>query len=131
VSSYQWRDGVGPVDLRPTRPNPAWASIEPEGYVDRYVRFAGAMRRADPSIRRYANGSQSLVNHEWNQALAPHLAGRPATLAEALYDTLFYHVAVRNAPLVEVITHSATVNHGGRLRASAGSGRSPRSGALI
>ncbi|MBN1670506.1 MAG: hypothetical protein JXR37_05715 [Kiritimatiellae bacterium] len=40
----------------------------------------------------------------------------PATLAEALYDTLYYHMAVRLAPLVELITHSATVNHGGGLR---------------
>ena len=40
----------------------------------------------------------------------------PATQAEALYDVLIYHRAVRLAPLVELITHSATVNHGGGLR---------------
>jgi alpha-L-arabinofuranosidase len=40
----------------------------------------------------------------------------PSTLAEALYTRLFHHAAVRLAPLVEVITHSATVNHGGGLR---------------
>ena len=39
----------------------------------------------------------------------------PGTQAEALYDVLIYHRAVRLAPLVEVITHSATVNHGGGL----------------
>jgi alpha-N-arabinofuranosidase len=40
----------------------------------------------------------------------------PSTQAEALYDILIYHRAIRLAPLVEMATHSATVNHGGGLR---------------
>lgn len=28
VSGYNWRDGIGPVDARPTRPNPAWGGLE-------------------------------------------------------------------------------------------------------
>ena len=40
----------------------------------------------------------------------------PGTLGEALYDVLVYHAAVRLAPFVEFVTHSATVNHGGGLR---------------
>jgi alpha-L-arabinofuranosidase len=40
----------------------------------------------------------------------------PVTLAEALFDVLIYHLAVRLSPFVEMITHSATVNHGGGLR---------------
>jgi alpha-N-arabinofuranosidase len=28
VSFYHWRDGVGPVDLRPTYPNHAWGGLE-------------------------------------------------------------------------------------------------------
>jgi alpha-N-arabinofuranosidase len=40
----------------------------------------------------------------------------PETDAEALYDVLIYHTAVRLAPFVEMVTHSATVNHGGGLR---------------
>ena len=40
----------------------------------------------------------------------------PSTQAEALYDVLIYHTAVRLAPFVEMVTHSATVNHGGGLR---------------
>lgn len=40
----------------------------------------------------------------------------PATLGEALYDVLIYHAAVRLAPFVEMVTHSAVVNHGGGLR---------------
>jgi alpha-N-arabinofuranosidase len=42
----------------------------------------------------------------------------PATHAEGLYDVLIYHTAVRLAPFVEMVTHSATVNHGGGLRKS-------------
>ena len=40
----------------------------------------------------------------------------PGTQAEALYDVLLYHACVRLAPFVEMVTHSATVNHGGGLR---------------
>jgi len=40
----------------------------------------------------------------------------PGTQAEAVYDTLMYHTAVRLGPYVELITHSAVVNHGGGLR---------------
>jgi alpha-N-arabinofuranosidase len=40
----------------------------------------------------------------------------PGTLAEALYDVLIYHAAIRLQPFVEMVTHSATVNHGGGLR---------------
>jgi alpha-N-arabinofuranosidase len=40
----------------------------------------------------------------------------PRTLAEALYDVLIYHAAIRLSPFVEMVTHSATVNHGGGLQ---------------
>ena len=40
----------------------------------------------------------------------------PGTLAEALYDVLVYHACVRLAPFAVMVTHSATVNHGGGLR---------------
>ncbi len=40
----------------------------------------------------------------------------PGSLGEAVYDTLIYHAAVRLQPFVEMVTHSATVNHGGGLR---------------
>jgi alpha-N-arabinofuranosidase len=40
----------------------------------------------------------------------------PPTQAEALYDVLIYHASVRLAPFVTMVTHSATVNHGGGLR---------------
>ena len=40
----------------------------------------------------------------------------PGTLGEALYDTMIYHAVVRLQPFIEMVTHSATVNHGGGLR---------------
>jgi alpha-N-arabinofuranosidase len=50
----------------------------------------------------------------------PKLTGanlvNPATHAEALYNTLLYHACIRLAPFVDMVTHSATVNHGGGLR---------------
>ncbi len=33
-----------------------------------------------------------------------------------MYNVLIYHASVRLAPFVEMVTHSATVNHGGGLR---------------
>jgi alpha-N-arabinofuranosidase len=283
VSGYCWRDGVGPVDARPTRPNPAWPGLEPNlygtdefvafctqvgcqpmicvnagsgspeeaaawleycngsvntpmgrlraenghpdpydvriweignevygdwqagwttagGYVDRYRRFVSAMRRVDPAIHILACGEQLLgLRSEWNRRLidecgdvlegitdhlltggtvgpntdpaelyrafmgyagtladqydpmiermaasgveAPriavtelqlfaHFAGQPhtgkvlrpewmptpATISEALYLITLTHAFVRMQGTVELLTHSATVNHGGGLR---------------
>ncbi len=48
--------------------------------------------------------------------LRPERLVTPATQAEALYDVLIYHAAVRLSPLIELITHSAVINHGGGLR---------------
>jgi alpha-N-arabinofuranosidase len=38
------------------------------------------------------------------------------SITEAIYDVLIYHAAIRLTPFVEMVTHSATVNHGGGLR---------------
>ena len=285
TSSYDWEDGVGPLECRPTRPNHSWGGVEPNlfgtdefiafcravgcepliclnggtgtpeeaarwvqycngsartpmgrlraanghpkpynvmrwevgnelygrggqvnwttpgGYLDRYQRFAKALLAADPKLQLYACGAWGLRgNTPWNDTLiagaAPLLhaltdhalvGGRvptstdpmdvyrdfmampgvferswaglrdrmveagiknprfaitelqmfaflgasagngptsltlsnlvdPGTVGEALYDVLFYHTAVRLLPFVNVITHSATVNHGGGLR---------------
>lgn len=284
VSSYHWRDGVGPVEQRPTKPNYAWGAIEPnlfgtdefiefcravgcepmicinggdgtpgeaaqwveycngparspmgklraanghpqpygvkfwevgnelwgrwqynwttpDGYVDRYQRFAPALLQADPRIKLLACGAPALWDQSWNKALIdgvgsqlrcltdhplvggsvssatdpldvyrdfmavpdflegkwaanrdhmltagvkePKMAitelqlfahldrgdrtneeakltyrnfpGQP-TIAEAVYDTLYYHTAVRLGSFMELITHSAIVNHGAGLR---------------
>jgi alpha-N-arabinofuranosidase len=172
----------------------------PGGYVDRYRRFAAAMRRADPTIHILACGDQLLgLDSEWNRRLIdegtpppqtitdhlltggpvgpntdpgelyhafmgygstladvyrpmvermkargiadPHIAvtelqlfahfsgqprpGKalrpetlptPATISEAIYLLTLIHAFIRMEGLVELLTHSATVNHGGGLR---------------
>jgi alpha-N-arabinofuranosidase len=284
VSGYHWRDGVGPVAERPTRPNYAWGGVEPNtfgtdefmafcravgcepmiclnagdgtaaeaaawveycngpatsplgrlraarghpepygirhweignelwgrwqyhwttaaGYVDRLHEFVPALLAADPTLRLYVCGAPVFWGKAWNDTLiagaAPllqtitdhpliggdvpaqtdpidvyrdflavpealerkwnalradldragvrdprlavtelqlfaHVTARtdtnapvrltPQTLpsqgsiTEAIYDVLVYHAAIRLAPFVDLITHSAVVNHGGGLR---------------
>lgn len=282
VSGYHWRDGVGPVDARPTLPNPAWGGLEynffgtdefiafcrevgcepmicvnagngsakeaaawveycngsadtpmgrlragnghPEpfsvryweigneisgrhqigwttanGNVDRFLRFAEAMQAVDASIELMGCGAPWGPEHEWNQRLIHGTEGKmriitdhilagggvepdttpealfnafmvypvflgkqyramrkemekagikrprlaitelqlfarikqdagktgplthdrmptPATISEALYNALITHECIRMGDFVEMVTHSATVNHGGGLR---------------
>ncbi|MBN1845250.1 MAG: hypothetical protein JW810_06170 [Sedimentisphaerales bacterium] len=73
--------------------NPRLAVTELQLFAHRAQTAAGGQRRLT---------RENLVN--------------PATHAEALYDILIYHAAVRLAPFVEMVTQSATVNHGGGLR---------------
>jgi len=284
VSGYDWRNGIGPVDARPTYPNPAWSGVEPNlfgtdefvefcravgcepmicinagdgtpaeaaawveycngpadsewgrrradnghpepygiayweigneltgrhqigwttsaGYSDRYREYAEAMLATDDSLKLVACGAPPWWGEPWNDLLftknadilrsvtdhilvggridpasdpsdvyrdfmvfpqayegeyakwrekmtaagvaEPRMAvtelqlfGRvgpagegsgearlthdtlvlPHTMAEAVYDALVYHAVVRLSPFVEMVTHSATVNHGGGLR---------------
>jgi alpha-N-arabinofuranosidase len=40
VSGYDWRDGIGPVDERPERINPAWGGLEPNLFgIHEFVQF--------------------------------------------------------------------------------------------
>jgi len=40
VSNYDWRDGIGPLDGRPARPDFAWKSIEPNTFgVDEFIKW--------------------------------------------------------------------------------------------
>ena len=284
VSAYHWEDGVGPLERRPARPNPAWGGVEPNlfgthefiafcravgcepmiclnagdgtpaeaarwveycnggtntpmgalraanghpepfhvrhweignelwgrwqfhwttpsGYVDRYRQFVAALRAVDPSLTLYACGAPVFKDGKWNRTLIEELGpelvtltdhpliGGPvpadtapgkvyrdfmavpevlqqrwtalremmrrnggreprlavtelqvfakvapprdpnaprrlragtfpgqASITEAVYDVLVYHAALRLAPFVSLITHSAVVNHGGGLR---------------
>jgi alpha-N-arabinofuranosidase len=44
TSGYHWRDGIGPVDRRPTLPNRAWGGIEANLVgTDEWLRFCEAM----------------------------------------------------------------------------------------
>jgi alpha-N-arabinofuranosidase len=282
VSGYRWFPGVGPVDARPTLPNPAWESLEynlygtdefltyckvvgcepmicinagdgtpeeaadwveycngsvdtpmgrlraenghPEpygvklweigneldgrhqvswttagGYADRYNQFVKAMRAVDPDLRILACGFHTHILTDWNTALIDecaddlntithhvlnggmvgertdrvqlfhsfmgyaqplradyealldqmraggiddprvaitelqlfaHFQGTPGigeqlspatmpgnqTISEALYVATIIHECIRMGRTMEMITHSATVNHGGGLR---------------
>ena len=50
VSGYHWRDGIGPVDQRPTKPNPAWDIVEYNHVgTDEMMRFCKAVG-AEPMI---------------------------------------------------------------------------------
>lgn len=87
-------------------------------------RMWGDMRRSmlDAGVKepRLAITELQLYAHVKADGSSQRLNGRnlvtPATQAEAMYDVLMYHRAVKLAPFVEMITHSATVNHGGGLR---------------
>jgi alpha-N-arabinofuranosidase len=88
-----------------------WAALE------RDMKNAGISnpRLAVTELQMFARMGQP------SSASAPRLLSHdrlvsPATHAEALYDVLIYHASVRLAPFVEMVTHSATVNHGGGLR---------------
>ncbi len=44
VSGYHWRDGVGPIEERPTRPNPAWDGLETNLFgTDEFVALCEAV----------------------------------------------------------------------------------------
>ncbi len=50
VSGYDWRDGLGQRDRRPTRTNPAWTGIEPNDVgMDEFVRLC-ALIGTEPMI---------------------------------------------------------------------------------
>ncbi len=44
VSNYDWRDGVGPREERPARPDYAWRSIEPNAFgVDEFISWCRSL----------------------------------------------------------------------------------------
>src|SRR5216684_3581446 len=41
VSGYNWKDGIGPKQLRPVRPEGAWGSLEPNTFgTDEFLKYA-------------------------------------------------------------------------------------------
>jgi alpha-N-arabinofuranosidase len=88
-----------------------WAALEQD------LRAAGgtAPRLAVTELQMFARVGQASQPDAPVRLTGKNLVGQP-TLTEALYDVLVYHAAVRLAPFIELITHSATVNHGGGLR---------------
>lgn len=65
VSGYHWRDGVGPIDLRPTKPNPAWEGLEFNtfGTVE-FVRFCRAVG-CEPMICVNAGNGSAEEAADW------------------------------------------------------------------
>ncbi len=46
VSAYRWRDGVGPVEDRPVRSDPAWHATDPNTFgTNEFIGFCRAARR--------------------------------------------------------------------------------------
>ncbi|HTL53805.1 MAG TPA: alpha-L-arabinofuranosidase C-terminal domain-containing protein [Planctomycetota bacterium] len=95
----------------------------PVWFEGQYRRMEGEMRSAGIAEPRLAITELQLFGRIASGSGAGPLTNEtmvsPDTLAEAIYDVLFYHMAVRLAPYVGMITHSATVNHGGGLRKQA------------
>ena len=53
VSGYHWEDGVGPKDLRPARPDPAWQVIETNAFgLNEFVTWA---QKADTEVMMAVN----------------------------------------------------------------------------
>ncbi len=80
VSGYDWRDGLGDRDKRPTRTNPAWTGIETNDMgMDEFIRFCRLID-TEPMIAvntgfgdaysaaaevEYANGSTKTLMGKW------------------------------------------------------------------
>jgi alpha-N-arabinofuranosidase len=76
VSGYNWRDGIGPRDMRPPRKNPAWTGVEHNDFgLDDFIRFCKIVG-AEPMIAvntgfgddysaaqevEYANGGEDTI----------------------------------------------------------------------
>ncbi|KZN22588.1 hypothetical protein A4G99_19175 [Haladaptatus sp. R4] len=51
-----------------------------------------------------------------NKLLTPQTMPTPKTISEAIYDACIRHSLIRLGGFAEILTHSATVNHGGGLQ---------------
>ncbi|MCF7708417.1 MAG: alpha-N-arabinofuranosidase [Verrucomicrobia bacterium] len=95
----------------------------PSVLEDKWSQLRGRMTAAGITQPRLAVTELQMFAHlrgeptsEDTRRLTHENLVNPSTLAEAIYDTLIYHSAVRLQPFVEMVTHSAVVNHGGGLR---------------
>ena len=80
VSGYDWRDGIGPRDRRPTRKNPAWTGIDSNDVgIDEFLDLCHEIG-AEPMIAvntgfgddysaaqevEYANGAKETIGGQW------------------------------------------------------------------
>jgi alpha-N-arabinofuranosidase len=65
VSAYRWRDGVGPVDERPSRYEPAWDSIEPNTFgTNEFIGFCRQLG-AEPYLVVNAGDGDMREARDW------------------------------------------------------------------
>ena len=108
-------DSIDPVDLYHA------FMAYPAGMVAAYRASCDEMRRAGIAEPRVAVTELQIFAH-YRPAERKPGERRPApiatsdSIAEALYDALMIHELIRAGECIEMLTHSATVNHGGGLR---------------
>lgn len=88
---------------------------------DKYLAVAQEMEEGGAADAKVAITELQLFAHFFGPAgigsdLSPATMPSNNTISEALYVATIMHEAIRLGDLVELITHSATVNHGGGLR---------------
>lgn len=120
ISDHILRGGPQPPGASPYTVYQDFMAL-PVWYESQYRALEQKMRaggNADPRLAITELQLFARIAGEGAGPLTPDKLVAPDTMAEAVYSLLFYHMAVRLAPFVGMITHSATVNHGGGLRKS-------------
>ncbi len=83
VSAYRWRDGVGPVEARPARYEPAWDSLEPNTFgTDEFIRFCRQLG-AEPYLVVNAGDGDMREARDWVEYCNGTKPTEPARLREA------------------------------------------------
>ena len=80
VSAYRWRDGVGPVEDRPVRSDPAWNATDPNTFgTNEFIGFCRALG-AEPVLRGQLPATATCARRAtgWSTATAP----RPTALTQ-------------------------------------------------
>jgi alpha-N-arabinofuranosidase len=88
-----------------------WAALEQD------MKNAGIRqpRLAITELQMFARIDRSSDSSAPRRLTRDNLVGQ-RTLTEGIYNVLIYHAAIRLSPFINMVTHSATVNHGGGLR---------------
>jgi len=75
VSGYDWRDGIGPADRRPTRKNPAWTGLEYNDFgIDEFAAFCREIETEPLVVVNTGLGSPELA-----AALVEYANGPPVS----------------------------------------------------
>lgn len=121
ITDHILEGGRVPPDADPMEVYRDFMAI-PAVYEDWYIEVERVMRELGVKDPRLAItelqlfGKMPRVEGKKNHRLLVN----PASAAECAFQRLYYHMAVRLSPFIPIITHSATVNHGGGLRKQKG-----------